>query len=655
MPPAERRQVVEEWNCTAAEFPSEKTILDLIEEQVNRTPEGTAVIFEERRLTYAELNTKATLLARWLSLAGVTRESTVAVIAQRSVEMVVALLAILKAGGAYVPLDPDFPRQQLKLLLEDTGAAVVLTQAARRGALPDTSARVLVLDSEWSEVENSASAQAQDLIRPLPENAAYLIFTSGSTGQPKGVVNTHLGLCNRLWWMQKQYQLGAQDVVLQKTPYTFDVAVWEFFWPLLTGATLLISRPYGHRDPQYLVEVIAEQMVTTLHFVPSMLAAFLDQPGIGRCRSVRRVICSGEELSIDTQDRFLRRMPWAELHNLYGPTEAAIDVTSWRCCHQPGYRNVPIGRPISNIKIYILDQYRNPVPIGVDGELHIGGIGLARGYFNRPELTAEKFIPNPFASGERLYRTGDRALYQSDGTIEYRGRLDFQVKLRGFRVEPGEVEFHLRCHSAVHDTVVVARERAGAEKRLVAYVVPHPASDVGPTDLRNWLKDCVPDYMIPAAFVMLDELPLCANGKIDRRRLPEPEASRRDGEYIEPLSELERTIANIWSKVLRTDKVGVKDNFFSLGGHSLMATQVISRLRNALSVEVPLAAVFQAPTIAEFAAVVAGLQTSSNSTIEPSRRYLQPEGRTQAARRVAGLEVQEGNEFKEGSGITRTQ
>src|ERR1700687_5677958 len=645
MRPAERRQVVEEWNRTAAAFPCDKTIVDLIDEQVIRTPERTALIFEERRLTYVELNAKAAQLARWLCQTGVTRESTVAVLLHRSVEMVVALLAILKAGGSYVPLDPDFPRGRLQLLLEDIGAAVVLTDAALRSALPETSARVLVFDKEWSEVEASASTEEQKLIKPLPKNAAYVIFTSGSTGQPKGVINTHLGLCNRLWWMQEQYKLGAQDVVLQKTPYTFDVSGWEFFWPLMAGATLVISVPYGHRDPRYLADIIARQRVTTLHFVPSMLAAFLDEADLELCQSIRRVICSGEELSVDVQDRFVQRMPWAELDNLYGPTEAAIDVTSWRCRPQPGSRSVPIGCPISNIKIHILDEYRNPVPVGVDGELHIGGIGLARGYLKRPELTAKKFIPNPCVKDETLYRTGDRARYRSDGTIEYRGRLDFQVKLRGFRVEPGEVEFHLRRHPAVRDTVVVARGRSDAEKRLVAYIVLHSASGVSPTDLRTWLKDSVPDYMIPAAFAMLDQLPLGTNGKVDRGKLPETEVSRGDGEYIEPASELEHTIAGIWSDVLRIEKVGATDTFFSLGGHSLLATQVVSRLRKILCVEVPLAAIFQAPTVGEFAALVSKLQASFNSNIGPSRRHLQPTRRAQAARRMACLEVREGKEL----------
>lgn len=652
MEEAERRQVVEEWNRTEADYPRDKSIVDLITEQVARTPDQIAIVFEDQRLTYAELDARADQLSRWLASIGVGDGSLVGVCAHRSMEMVIALLGIFKAGAAYVPFAPDLSPQRLEFLLQDTQASLVITQAALKSVLSPFNVRTLSLDTEWVQVEQAARLGTVERAKPAAQDAAYVIFTSGSTGQPKGVVNTHAALCNRLWWMQQRYVLGEEDVVLQKTPYTFDVSVWEFFWPLMAGATLVVASPDGHHDSQYLTDTIAEHRVTTVHFVPSMLASFLNDAAVDQCRSVRRIICSGEELTIETQYRVFQQMPWAELHNLYGPTEAAIDVTSWRCRPESGARAVPIGRPISNVKIYILDQHQNPVPIGVAGELHIGGVALARGYLNRPELTSQKFIQNPFARAERLYRSGDWARYRRDGVIEYGGRLDFQLKLRGCRIEPGEIEFHLRRHAAVRDAVVLAGERAGSDKQLVAYVVPCPQSSVQAAELRSWLKPCVPDYMMPAVFVVIDELPLNTNGKIDRRLLPEPESAHAEGEYIEPRTEMERAIAAIWSEVLRVERVGAGDNFFSLGGHSLMATQVISRVRQSLNIEVPLAAIFQAPTVAEFASVTAEQQQSAASAVQAGRQNLRPTQRAQAARRLSSVHAPSRDEFPQNRAVS---
>jgi amino acid adenylation domain-containing protein/non-ribosomal peptide synthase protein (TIGR01720 family) len=436
------------------------------------------------------------------------------------------------------------------------------------------------------------------------DNLAYVIYTSGSTGQPKGAMNTHRGLCNRLRWMQQAYHLTPADRVLQKTPFSFDVSVWEFFWPLMTGARLVMARPGGHQDSAYLVQLVAAQQITTLHFVPSMLGLFLEEPRLETCASLRRVLCSGEALPFELQERFFARLD-GELHNLYGPTEASIDVTAWACQRQSQSPSVPIGRPIANTQIYLLDAQLQPVPIGVAGELHIGGVGLARGYLHRPDLTAEKFIPHPFSPepGARLYKTGDLARYLPEGAIEFLGRLDQQVKIRGFRIELGEIEAVLRHHPAVGEVVVLARDEGPGEKRLVAYVVPLPAQSVPLSELRSFLQAKLPDYMVPAAFVLLPALPLTPNGKLDRRALPPPEQGRPELKraYVAPRTPTEEVVAGLWAQVLGIEQVGVEDNFFELGGHSLLATQVLSRLRTAFQVELPLRALFEAPTVAGLA------------------------------------------------------
>jgi acyl-coenzyme A synthetase/AMP-(fatty) acid ligase len=417
-------------------------------------------------------------------------------------------------------------------------------------------------------------------------------------------MNSHRGIVNRLLWMQEAYGLTAQDRVLQKTTCAFDVSVWEFFWPLLNGARLVMARPHGQGDTTYLVEAIQAHGITTLHFVPSMLSVFLDDPDVRRCASLQRVICSGEALPFDTQERFFSTLPGVELHNLYGPTEAAVDVTFWPC--QPGAadRVVPIGRPVANTSIHILDETLQPVPIGVAGELVIGGVQVARGYLGRPELTAEKFVPNPFGEG-RLYKTGDLARYRADGVIEYLGRLDHQVKLRGFRIELGEIEDALRQHPAIKDAAVVLREDAG-EKRLAAYCVPRSAAAIDIASVTASLRARLPDYMTPAAFVFLDLLPLSANGKLDRRALPAPdwEHHRTGSEFVAPRNDTEEKIASAWRQILKVDRIGVHDDFFDLGGHSLAAMQVVSRLRGSFSSPLNVLQMFERPTIASLAEII---------------------------------------------------
>ena len=422
----------------------------------------------------ASLTSRANQLARYLIDHGVGPDQRVGVCLERSLEMVVGLLGIVKAGGAYVPLDPDYPAERLAYMLADAQPRVLLTQERLRGSLPPTDARWIALDEQWEEVAQYPGGNLDPLEQSLERaHLAYVIYTSGSTGRPKGAMNEHRGVVNRLQWMQKQYGLGPEDAVLQKTPFSFDVSVWEIFWTLMSGARLIMARPQGHKDPVYLSELIEASGVTTVHFVPSMLQSFLEHCPPGACRSPLHVVCSGEELSASLRKRCFECLPGARLSNLYGPTEAAVDVTAWECSAQEAGLRVPIGRPIANCRMYVLDRQCAPVPVGVPGELYIGGAGVGRGYLNRPELTAERFVGRSVQVGStgRMYKTGDLGRWRSDGSIEYLGRNDHQVKIRGFRIELGEIEAQLLRHAQVKEAVVLAREDEPGEKRLVAYVV----------------------------------------------------------------------------------------------------------------------------------------------------------------------------------------
>ncbi|WP_258003824.1 non-ribosomal peptide synthetase [Fischerella thermalis] len=553
----EQQQLLVEWNATQVNYAHAPCLHQQFEAQVEQTPDVVAVVFEQEQLTYTELNRRANQLAHYLQTLGVKPEVLVGIYLERSQEMVVSILATLKAGGAYVPLDPSYPQERLAFMLKDAQVSVLLTQEKFLTALPEHRAKVVLVDKN-NEVWASESVD-NPVSQVTTDNLAYVIYTSGSTGKPKGVMNTHRGICNRLSWMQETYQLTTVDRVLQKTPFSFDVSIWEFFWPLTTGAVSVIARPGGHQDSAYLVKLIQEQQITTIHFVPSMLQVFLEELGVETCYCLRQVMCSGEALPFQLQERFFARLD-ADLHNLYGPTEAAIDVTFWVCERQSRTHTVPIGRPIANTQIYLLDNHLQPVPVGVPGELHIGGVGLARGYLHQPELTALKFIPNLFnnskfkipteaalplqnSKSNRLYKTGDLARYLPDGNIEYLGRLDDQVKLRGFRIELGEIEAVLSQHPALREVVVLIREierreqhrdftplvdvensstitglrrllkgelaASGADSRnqqLVAYCVSHHQPAPTTTELRRFLLEQLPDYMVPAAFVMLIEI-----------------------------------------------------------------------------------------------------------------------------------------------------
>ncbi|MFC4531515.1 amino acid adenylation domain-containing protein [Sphaerisporangium dianthi] len=593
----ERRLVVDGWNDTATEFPGEATLHGPIEARAASTPEAVAVRFEGRSLSYGELDAAATRVAHTLRDLGAGVGSVVAVCAERSLELLPALLGVLKAGAAYLPIDPGYPADRVSFMLADAAPAVLLTQRRIRPTLPDTSARVLDLDDVLDP--DAWTGGAGPLPDVHPGDVAYVIYTSGSTGRPKGVPNTHGGIANRLDWMQDRFRLGAGDVVAQKTPLSFDVSVWELFWPLREGARMVLATPGGHKDPAYLRKLIVTQGVTTAHFVPSMLGVFLGEAGAAGCGSLRRVICSGEELPADLARRCVAALPAAELHNLYGPTEAAVDVSAWHCPPEAlaAEARVPIGTPIANTALYVLGESMEPAPIGVPGELYIGGAGLARGYLNRPALTADRFVPDPFGPpGSRLYRTGDLARRRPDGALEFLGRLDTQVKLRGLRIELGEIEAALRAMPEVRDAAVIVRE-----DRLVAYLVP---DDADLAAVRAELKRTLPDYMVPGGYVGLDALPLSPNGKLDRRALPAPVAGRDAGvEFAAPGTPTELALAEIWAELLGVEVIGLDDDFFDLGGHSLLAIQVVARLRNRVDGQVAVMDVFKNPTIRELAAL----------------------------------------------------
>ncbi|MBD8464621.1 amino acid adenylation domain-containing protein, partial [Serratia marcescens] len=594
VPEAERELLLHGWNRTERDYPLDQTLAALFEQQVRRTPHATALVSGTESLSYAQLNARANRLAHALIARGVGPDSRVAVCAERGLNMVTALFGILKAGGAYVPLDPAYPGERLQYILQDADPVLLLADAAGRAALGEPVTPQLALEAALPETLSAENPER----RAQASHLAYVIYTSGSTGKPKGAMNEHRGVVNRLVWMQEAYGLTAADTVLQKTPFGFDVSVWEFFWPLMVGARLVMAKPEGHKDPDYLSRAIEQYGVTTLHFVPSMLQSFLaDGQAATRCGQVVRVMCSGEALPATLVAEFYRRLPQAELHNLYGPTEAAVDVTAWHCSREAERVSVPIGRPIANTRIYLLDERGQPVPLGAVGELYIGGVQVARGYLNRPELTAERFLADPFAPGGRMYRTGDVARYLANGDIEYLGRNDQQVKIRGFRIECGEIEAALATHPAVREAVVDARA-VGDDKRLVAWVVP--AADVAEETLAGALRQHVsaalPDYMVPSAWVVVAALPLSPNGKLDRRALPEPQGAQSQAAYEAPQGEHETLLAAIWRELLNVERVGRHDNFFELGGHSLLAVRLTNRLQQ-MEWQLPLQVLFANPTL----------------------------------------------------------
>ncbi|NEO70810.1 amino acid adenylation domain-containing protein, partial [Moorena sp. SIO3H5] len=620
----ERHQLLVEWNDTASDYPTDKCIHQLFSEQVEKTPDAIAVVFEQQQLTYHQLNQRANQLAHHLLSMGVGPEVLVGICVERSIQMVVGLLGILKAGGAYVPLDPNYPRERLSYMLADAGVEVLLTQQSLLESLPSHTPRMVCFDSDWGAIEQHSGENLD--VGVHSNNLAYVIYTSGSTGKPKGVAISHQALANHMCWMGQTFPLTKLDKVLQKTPFSFDASIWEFYAPLLVGAQLVIAKPEGHQDSDYLIEVINQQKITVLQLVPSLLRMLLETRNLAICQYLKRVFCGGEPLPVELYCLF-KQQSQATLHNLYGPTEACIDTHFYTCHARISQNTIPIGRPIVNTQTYILDPNLQPVPIGVPGELYIGGDGLARGYLNRPELTSEKFIPNPFSNSksQRLYKTGDLVRYLQDGNIEFIGRIDNQVKIRGFRIELGEIESVLSTHPQIQQSVVIATEDIHGNKRLVAYVVSESES-LSTNQVREFLKQKLPNYMVPSAFVTLETLPLTPNGKVDRKSLPAPDGVFTSVvEYVAPRTPTEEIIAKIFTNVLGMPDVGIHDNFFEIGGHSLLATQVVSRIQQAFEQKLMLQAFFESPTIAGIAQSIEVLrkiaQDQSTSISETEQEY----------------------------------
>ncbi|MBL1110694.1 amino acid adenylation domain-containing protein, partial [Streptomyces sp. 5-8] len=623
---AERTRILEEWNDTGADV-LQAPLPDLFERQVRRTPDAVAVVYDDVEVTYAELNSRANRLARLLMDRGAGPEGLVALALPRSVEQVVAVYATVKAGAAYLPVDPEYPVDRIAYMIEDARPVCVLTTRDTLPFLPADASTVVVDDPGFEDfLANRPDGDVRDAERHAPltlSNPAYVIYTSGSTGRPKGVMIPHDAIVNRLAWMQAKHPQGAGDRILQKTPTGFDVSVWEFFWALQVGATLVVAKPGGHRDPAYLVEVIRAQRVTTLQFVPSMLAVFLAEPASATCSSLHTVILGGEALSLELADKFRTTLTEARLYNLYGPTEASIDVTRWPYRYEPGASSVPIGAPVWNTRAYVLDAKLRPVPSGVAGELYVSGVQLARGYVNRPALTAERFVANPYGPpGARMYRTGDLVRWRADGNIEFLGRTDFQVKIRGFRVELGEVESAVAAHPLVEQAVVAVHAQGEADARLVAYVVPVAGAGgvegVDPGGVRKFVGERLPEFMVPAAVVVLAALPVTVNGKLDRKALPVPDFSSAVSGGA-PRDAREQLLCDLFAEVLGLARVGIEDSFFDLGGHSLLVTRLVNRIRTELGVELPLRALFEAPNVALLAERIGGARPS-RPPLSPARR-----------------------------------
>lgn len=627
------------WNQTEVVYDGPACLHEMVAATVERLPDAVAVTYDDRELTYSELDRRANGLAHRLQRLGVGPEIIVPVLLDRSEDLVVALLGVLKAGGAFLPLDSAQPAQRMAAMLADMpDTPVCVTHRDQLAHLPaDFTGHRLCLDEPSAPSDEDANTAPVAGTTSL--NLAYVIHTSGSTGKPKGTLNTHAGIRNRLRWMQDAHRLTTDDRVLHKTPVSFDPSVWELFWPLIVGARLVMAKPEGHKDAAYLVRTIVEQGVTTMHFVPSMLRRFLAEPGVAACTALRQVFCSGEALPYDLRDRFLATLD-AELYNLYGPTEAAVDVTAFHCRRGESGTLVPIGRPIANIRAHILDAHLQPVPVGVPGELFIGGVGLGRGYLNRPDLTAAIFVADPFGGdptdpGRRLYRTGDLTRYLPDGNIDYLGRLDFQVKIRGFRIEPAEVELALARHPAVAESAVVTRTDSRGNIILVAHIVAAGGTAPSTAELRRFLLDLLPAAMVPAVFEVTDTLPLTSSGKVDRRALmaaasgPGPQ----EPEFVAPRTRTEQILAEIWCAVLGLERVGINDDFFALGGASTQSLEVAVRA-NAAGLPLRPESMFVYGTIAALAAeygpvadegsgpVPAGRDEKRNTVIESIGVYL---------------------------------
>jgi amino acid adenylation domain-containing protein len=608
---AEKQRLLVQWNQTAAEYPRDRCLHELFEEQAERKPDAIALVYEGRLLTYAELNCRANQLAQYLRDKDVGPDRLVAICVERSLDMVVGLMGILKAGGAYVPLDPNYPIERLQYMLRDAAPRVLLTQERLRERLPATTAEVITLDNDWDVIAQQPSNNLKETSLDLRSyHLAYVIYTSGSTGEPKGVMVEHRNVTRLFAATEKWFDFNDRDVWSLFHSFAFDFSIWELWGALLYGGRVVVVPYLTARSAQEFYDLLCEEGVTVLNETPSAFAQLIDAQGQSpKEHSLRVVIFGGEALELRTLQLWVERngAERPRLVNMYGITETTVHVT-YRPLTEAEVQSDGgslIGKPIPDLKAYLLDHHRQPVPIGVIGEIYVGGAGIARGYLNRPELTAERFISDPFSTNAqaRMYKTGDLGRWRADGTIEYLGRNDDQVKIRGFRIELGEIEAQLARYAPVKEVVVVAREDIPGEKRLVAYITRRDESDLSLEELREHLMAVLPEYMVPSAFVMIERFPLTPNGKLDRRALPVPALGAYvSRQYEAPQGEVEQTLAGIWQELLHVERVGRQDNFFKLGGHSLVATQVIVRIRSALSIEMPIKALFEFPTIEKLSA-----------------------------------------------------
>ncbi|QSJ14562.1 amino acid adenylation domain-containing protein [Nostoc sp. UHCC 0702] len=591
-------QLLSEFNQTEVNYPHNKCIHQLFTEQVERTPNNIAVAFNSQQFTYAELNARANQLAHYLQRLGVGAEVLVGICVERSLEMVVGILGILKAGGAYVPLDPHYPQERLAFMLQDTQLSILLTQQHLLEGLPNHNAQTICLDTDWETV--AQESQENPFLTASPENLAYIIYTSGSTGKPKGVAIAHRNLVHSTTARISYYQEPVSSFLLLSS-FAFDSSIAGIFWTLCCGGTLHLPEEGVQREVPKLVELIFQNRISHLLSLPSLYALILQQAKPQQLNSLRAVIVAGEACPPELVEDHFQLQPETSLFNEYGPTEATVWSTVYHCHFLETRRQISIGSPIANTQIYILDSHLHPVSVGISGEIYISGEGLARGYLNQPVITSEKFIPHPFSQkpGMRLYKTGDLARYLTDGNIEFLGRIDNQVKIRGFRIELGEIEALLNQYLGVQETVVIAREDIPGNKRLVAYVVSQLKSATTVNELRNFLKEKLPEFMLPSAVVLLKEFPLSPNGKVDRKALPAPEEIRSDliGEFVPPRTPVEEKLTQIWAEVLKVEKVGIYDNFFELGGHSLLTTQLLAKVKEAFNLDISLRSLLERPTV----------------------------------------------------------
>ena len=608
----------------------------LFEAQAKDTPDNIAVVYDERSLTYGELDSRANQLARRLRSLGVAPEVPVGICMERSFELVIAVLALLKAGGVYVPLDPSNPKERLSFIAKETRPKVLLAQERLLGCLPEVEAKSICLDKDWSTAFGESAAPVENLINS--ENLGFLIYTSGSTGEPKAVMIPHRPRDSRISHEHKIYQLTANDRHVLKSSISFTLLLRELFWPLLTGARLIISPPGMETDMDYLLQLIAKHEISIITLTPSTLRTILSQPGLERCRSLRHVVCFGEPLTADLQSLYFSKLA-AELSLYYGASEAPS--ATYRKC-QPSVEtrdSTELGQPLPGVELHLLDDSLERVADGICGEIYLGG-KLARGYFKRPDLTAEKFIPHPFSneSDARLYKTGDLGRHLPGGSIEFVGRVDDLVKVRGFRIELGEIAKTIRQYPEIRDAFIAALDADSDRSRIVAYVVPNPRSTISVTDLQSYVRSKLPDYMVPARFIFLDALPISPNGKIDRKALPIPGQARPElnTPFVAGRIPLEKDLAQIWREVLELDEIGIHDNFLDLGGNSLAATRIVSRVIAKFQIEIPLRTLFQSPTVAEMAAVISAYQDKKlgNNELAKILDELESLGQEEASRLV---------------------